>query len=82
MRKLGTVDLRCGGTLYGQLTDERWLEVKCKRRACGFVKGMVVLHTIDIKTGKVVSTKRFSDPNTRRRRQNASHNASASVRSA
>ena len=57
-----TIDLRCGTNLYGRLTDNRWLEVKCKRRACGYSKGILVLHTIDITTGKVVSTKKFTEP--------------------
>lgn len=57
-----TIDLRCGNDLYGRLTDNRWLEVKCKRRACGYSKGTIVLHTIDITTGKVVRTKRYSEP--------------------
>lgn len=57
-----TLELRCNGNLFGRLTDNRWLEVKCKRRACGYVKGTVVLHTIDTHTGKVVSTNRFAEP--------------------
>jgi hypothetical protein len=80
---MATVDLRCGTTLHGRLTDERWLEVKCKRRACGFVKGTVVLHTIDITTGKVVKTDTFAEPSTQNRRgHNASHHARSSVRTA
>lgn len=57
-----TIDLRCGNNLYGRLTDNRWLEVKCKRRACGYVKGTLILHTIDITTGMVVSTHKFKEP--------------------
>lgn len=59
---MATVSLRCNTDLYGLLTDGRWLEVKCKRRACGFKKGLVVLHTIDITTGEVSYTKIFTDP--------------------
>lgn len=59
---MATIPLRCDHTLFGQLTDDRWLEVKCKRRACGYYKGISIFHTIDITTGKVVSTKRFADP--------------------
>lgn len=59
-----TTPLRCDHALYGLLTDERWLEVKCKRRACGYHKGLVVLHTIDITTGKVKDTHIFTDPRT------------------
>lgn len=78
---MSTVDLRCDGNLFGRLTDNRWLEVKCKRRGCGYAKGTVILHTIDISTGQVVKTKSFAEPRNRRS-GNASHNASAAVRSA
>jgi hypothetical protein len=77
---MGTIDLRCGNTLHGRLTDERWLEVKCKRRACGYVKGSIILHTIDITTGKLVSTKKFAEPRTKKEQADASHNSSAAVR--
>ena len=78
---MATVDLRCGTTLHGRLTDDRWLEVKCKRRACGYVKGTVVLHTIDIQTGKVVKTDTFADPSTQNRRgQDASRHSRTAVR--
>jgi hypothetical protein len=56
------LELRCEGTLHGRLTDSRWLEVKCKRRVCGSSPGNVVLHTIDLETGKVVKTQVFADP--------------------
>lgn len=79
---MATIDLRCEGpTLHGRLTDSRWLEVKCNRRACGYAKGKIVLHTIDILTGEVTETKIFADPSTqKRRRHNASHQSSASIR--
>lgn len=79
---MATVSLRCDGTLYGLLTDGRWLEVKCKRRICGYSKGMVILHTIDLQTNEVVSTKKFAEPKNQKGEGNAPHNASASVRSA
>lgn len=76
-----TVELRCTNTLFGRLTDNRWLEVKCKRRACGYVKGTVVLHTIDILTGEVVKTDCFQDPKNRKEgHKNASQHSPASVR--
>lgn len=56
-------ELRCGGTLHGILSDDgKHLEVKCKRRSCGARRGVVVLHTIDLESGKVVKTSRFSEP--------------------
>ena len=80
---MGTIDLRCDNTLYGRLTDNRWLEVKCKRRACGYKKGTVILHTIDTTTGKVTKTRRFSEPKNQRKEQgNAPDQHSPAVRSA
>lgn len=69
-------ELRCGGTLHGILLDDGLhLEVKCKRRSCGARPGIVVLHTISLETGKVVSTSKFADPNhpsnTRKDREHA-----------
>lgn len=61
-----TIELRCNTDLYGRLTDNRWLEVKCKRRACGYAKGTLVLHTIDITTGKTVRTRKFKEPPTKK----------------
>lgn len=77
-----TVDLKCKGTLHGRLTDNRWLEVKCKRRACGYVKGIVILHTIDITTGEVTKTRSYAEPTMKKGRGNASHNPPPAVRSA
>jgi hypothetical protein len=78
---MATIDLRCGTTLHGRLTDNRWFEVKCKRRACGFRKGIVILHTIDITSGQVVSTKSFAEPQNRKKEgQHAADNARAAVR--
>lgn len=58
-----TTELRCDGNLYGILSDDhKTLEVKCKRRKCGFAPGVVVLHTLSIETGKVITTRRFQDP--------------------
>lgn len=72
--------LRCDHALYGLLTDERWLEVKCKRRACGYEKGSVVLHTIDIQSGQVVSTRKFADPRFTKENTNVIRHPSPSVR--
>lgn len=58
-----TTELRCPGMLYGVLDDDhKTIEVKCKRRACGAAPGVVVLHTIELEVGRVVSTRRFSEP--------------------
>jgi len=59
--------LRCEGTMYGILSDDRQsLEVKCKRRSCGAGKGIIILHTISLDTGQVVKTERFAEPHQRK----------------
>lgn len=56
-------ELRCEGNLYGVLDDDhKTLEVKCKRRTCGAKSGIIVLHTLSLETGQVVSTRRFKQP--------------------
>lgn len=61
------VELRCDGMLYGILSDDgTTVEVKCKRRKCGAQPGTVVLHTIDLTTGKVIATRRFAEPHPRK----------------
>lgn len=56
-------ELRCEGTLYGVISDDyQTIEVKCKRRKCGFAPGVVVLHTILLQTGQVIDTQRFREP--------------------
>lgn len=75
-----SIELRCDGTLHGRLSEGRWLEVKCKRKICGSRPGNVVLHTIDIESGKVVKTQVFADPNTTKEKTNAVDCASVAVR--
>jgi hypothetical protein len=55
------IELRCEGTLQGKLVDPTHLEVKCGRRSCGAVPGVVVLHTFDLETG-TYTTRVFKDP--------------------
>ncbi len=55
-------ELRCGSTMHARMLDQTTLEVKCKRRACGHAPGVVVLHTFDITTGRLMGTRKFADP--------------------
>jgi hypothetical protein len=60
--------LRCEGNLYGILSEDHTsIEVKCHQRRCGYRKGIVVLHTILLETGKVIETKRFRDASYKRK---------------
>jgi hypothetical protein len=52
---------------HGHVTDNRWLEVKCSGASGGWRKGTILLHTIDLQTGKVVSSRQFREPGMRRR---------------
>lgn len=62
-----TTQLRCEGTLYGVISDDhKTIEVKCKRRKCGYAPGVVILHTLSLETGAVISTRRFKDPSFRK----------------
>lgn len=38
------------------------MEVHCPRARCGKTKDNVVLHTFDITTGELISTKTFANP--------------------
>lgn len=61
------IELRCEGTMHGILDDDSsTLEVKCKRRGCGARPGVVILHTFDVKTGKLIGTQQFSEPRVRK----------------
>lgn len=62
-----TTQIRCDGNLYGVISDDHsTIEVKCKRRGCGHAPGVIILHTISLTTGQVVSTKRFREPQIRK----------------
>jgi hypothetical protein len=80
VKKKNTVALRCNGTLHGHVTDNRWLEVKCKRRICGWRKGTILLHTIDLQTGKVVSSRQFREPGMKKEGQHDADCAPTAVR--
>lgn len=57
-------ELRCPGTMHAKLGDN-FVEVKCRRKACGFQPGTVVLHRFDFHTGDLIETLRFADPSRR-----------------
>lgn len=62
-----TTELRCEGTLFGILSDDgKTIEVKCKRRKCGYAPGIVILHTLSLATGNVVETHKFRQPSPER----------------
>lgn len=54
-------ELRCPGTMHAKL-DGEVLEVKCRRKSCGYHPGVVVLHRFDVHTGKLTGTMRLADP--------------------
>ena len=54
-------ELRCPGTMHARLVGDT-LEFKCRRRSCGYQRGVVVIHAFSIHTGELVETRRFADP--------------------
>lgn len=56
------MELRCSSKLHGIMVSKDVIEVSCSSRFCGFRKGVAVRHRINVKTGIVMETLRFSDP--------------------
>ena len=73
------MDLRCDAKLHAIVVDEDVVEVKCDSRFCGASKETAVLHRFNVKTGEMVQTLRFKNPEGRER---ATYHSSAAVRSA
>lgn len=71
-------ELRCENKLHGQL-DGDLIKVSCGSRFCGAGKGVIVIHTFNTQTGRLVGTQRFRNPE---RRPRAAHDNPAAVRSA
>jgi hypothetical protein len=56
------VELRCdNGIKFGEL-EYSVLQVKCRSARCGAGRGVVVIHSFDLLTGKMVGTDRYRDP--------------------
>jgi hypothetical protein len=74
------MELRCAnGILHGVVFDGS-IEVSCKSRRCGKVPGVIVLHTFDLRTGKLLSTRLFKNPE-ERGENNGSSEPSIALRS-
>ena len=56
------MEIRCAGRIVGVLLDNGLLEVKCPSRACGKMPGVAVYHYFDPRTGALVETKKYNDP--------------------
>jgi hypothetical protein len=58
------VELRCdNGIKFAELyPDLREIAVKCRSGRCGAARGVVVIHTFDLATGRMVGTERYRDP--------------------
>ena len=57
-------DVRCdSGILFGMLDAETAvMETKCRSKRCGARPGIAVIHRFSVKTGKLLSTRKFMDP--------------------
>ena len=58
------VELRCdNGIKFGELfPEDETLEVKCRSTRCGAGPGVIVIHSFDVRTGKMVGTETFREP--------------------
>lgn len=61
------MELRCPNRKFGVVTDATngSFEVACRSRECGKRPGVVVLHTFDLRSGELVATRQFADPQRR-----------------
>lgn len=55
------IELRCDAKMHGRM-DGLTIEVVCKSVFCGNAPGVLVLHTFDLKTGELISTRSFKNP--------------------
>lgn len=56
------IELRCPSKMFGILTDEGLLEVKCNSARCGHDSATVVLHYFDPATMLLKETKTYKEP--------------------
>ena len=57
------MELSCGSRLHGVINPETGLlETKCRSKACGAGKGVVVLHYFSLETGDLIRTEKFRNP--------------------
>lgn len=53
-------ELRCPNRKHAELVDGV-LEIRCRKPACGYAPGIVVIHRFDAEGGELLDTKRFRD---------------------
>lgn len=63
------MDLRCPHRKFGVIvrpsTDEGLVEIACPSRWCGKREGVTVLHAFSTRTGALILTRRFKNPDRR-----------------
>lgn len=63
------IDLRCPHRKFGVIVipsdNDGRVEIMCPSRWCGRSEGTAVLHTFSTRTGELVNTRRFRQPNRR-----------------
>lgn len=57
--------------LHGILTDDGVLEISCRSALCGHRDGNVVIHRFDAKTGRLLDTKFYKDPDNLRKERDS-----------
>lgn len=56
------MELRCDAKILHGITEGDTVEVTCKSKWCGKRPGVVVLHTFNIRTGELLTTRKFAEP--------------------
>jgi hypothetical protein len=52
-------ELRCAAKKHANVLDDQIIEIKCNSRFCGAQRGVIVLHSFNVKTRELVDTKKF-----------------------
>lgn len=60
------MDLRCSHRKFGEVTvpasNDAQIEVACPSRWCGKQPGVTVLHVFSTRTGELLTTRQFRNP--------------------
>jgi len=57
-----TMELRCNSRILHGIVVNGTVEFSCKSKRCGKEPGVVVIHSFNTKTGELVSTKLYREP--------------------
>lgn len=52
-------ELRCAAKKHANVIGDNIVEIKCNSRFCGAKRGVIVLHSFDLRTDELLDTKKF-----------------------